>query len=113
MELAFEILVSALLVIGGLLGLIGSWGLVKLPDLMTRLHAPTKTTTLGVGSVLIASMLWFAFREDHLSFHELLISIFLFLTAPLTAPSEAVSASRVAGAPLMLVIRSPRSMPAR
>ena len=85
MELAFEILVSALLVIGGILGLVGSYGLIKLPDLMTRLHAPTKTTTLGVGSVLIASMLWFAVREDHYSFHELLISIFLFLTAPLTA----------------------------
>mgnify|MGYP000076407281 CR=1 FL=1 len=85
MEMAFEIGVSALLVIGGLLGLIGSYGLVKLPDLMTRLHAPTKTTTLGVGTVLIASMLWFWVRHGHATFHELLISIFLFLTAPLTA----------------------------
>ncbi|WP_102222817.1 Na+/H+ antiporter subunit G [Acidimangrovimonas sediminis] len=85
MNMAFDIAVSILLVIGGLLGLIGSFGLVKLPDLMTRLHAPTKTTTLGVGSVLIASMLWFAVREGEVSFHELLISIFLFVTAPLTA----------------------------
>lgn len=81
----FELLISVLLVVGGILGVIGSYGLIKLPDLMTRLHAPTKTTTLGVGSVLIASMLWFAFREDHFSFHELMISLFLFLTAPLTA----------------------------
>ncbi|GHE03420.1 cation:proton antiporter [Defluviimonas sp. 20V17] len=85
MEMAFEIGVSTLLVIGGALGLIGSYGLIKLPDLMTRLHAPTKTTTLGVGAVLIASMLWFAGRHGQINFHELLISIFLFLTAPLTA----------------------------
>ncbi|MFC2970318.1 Na+/H+ antiporter subunit G [Acidimangrovimonas pyrenivorans] len=80
-----ELVISALLVIGGILGFVGSYGLIKLPDLMTRLHAPTKTTTLAVGSVLIASMLWFAFRDGHVSFHELMISLFLFLTAPLTA----------------------------
>ena len=85
MHLAFEILISALLVIGGVLGLIGSYGLIKLPDLMARLHAPAKTSTLGVGSVLIASMLWFGGRKGDFTFHELLITIFLFLTAPLTA----------------------------
>lgn len=85
MELLIDIVISALLVLGGVLGVIGSFGLIKLPDLMTRLHAPTKTTTLGVGSVLIASMLWFAIYGDHFSFHEPMISIFLFLTAPLTA----------------------------
>ena len=80
-----DLVISLLLVIGGILGFVGSYGLIKLPDLMTRLHAPTKTTTLAVGSVILASMLWFAFREDHVSFHELMISLFLFLTAPLTA----------------------------
>lgn len=79
-----EILISAMLVIGGLFGLIGSYGLVKLPDQMTRLHAPTKAATLGVGSVLIASMLWFGFFGAHSSWHELLIALFLFLTAPIT-----------------------------
>ncbi|TQS71404.1 Na+/H+ antiporter subunit G [Rhodobacteraceae bacterium] len=85
MELFWEILVSALLVIGGFFGLVGSFGMVKLPDSMTRLHAPTKTTTLGVGCCLIASMLWFGIFEGALSLHELMISLFLFLTAPLTA----------------------------
>ena len=54
-----EILVSGLLIIGGVFGLVGSWGLIRLPDPMTRLHAPTKSATLGVGAVLVASMLWF------------------------------------------------------
>ena len=84
MTLIGEILVSALLVIGGFFGLVGAWALVKLPDPMTRLHGPTKAATLGVGGVLIASLLWFAFFGDHLSAHELLITLFLFITAPIT-----------------------------
>ena len=52
---------------------------------MQRLHAPTKATTLGVGGVLIASMLYFLLVKGSLSFHELLITIFLFLTAPISA----------------------------
>lgn len=84
METVAEILISAMLVLGGLFGLIGSYGLVKLPDQMTRLHAPTKAATLGVGGVLIASLVWFAAFSEHGSWHELLITLFLFLTAPIT-----------------------------
>ncbi len=79
-----EILVSAFLVISGVFGLIGSLGLLKLTDTMQRLHAPTKATTLGVGGVLIASMLYMLLVKDHLSFHELMITLFLFLTAPIS-----------------------------
>ena len=80
-----EILISAFLVIGGLFGLVGSFGLLKLSDTMQRLHAPTKATTLGVGGVLVASMLYFLLVKDKLSFHEFMITLFLFLTAPVTA----------------------------
>ena len=84
MDQFFEILVSALLVIGGFFGFVGSYGLVKLPEPMTRLHAPTKASTLGVGGVLLAAMAH-AFVQGGLSWHELLITLFLFLTAPITA----------------------------
>lgn len=80
-----DILVAAFLVISGIFGLIGSFGLVKLTDPMARLHAPTKATTLGVGGALIASMLNTFFDHGVLSMHELLITLFLFLTAPITA----------------------------
>ncbi len=79
-----DIIIAAFLVIAGVFGLVGSIGLVKLPDPMSRLHAPTKATTLGVGGVLIASMILSIFSEA-ISFHELLIALFLFLTAPITA----------------------------
>ncbi len=85
MELWQEIAVSLFLVIAGIFGLVGSYGLIKLPNPITRLHAPTKATTLGVGGVLIASMLDSMSSQGVLSFHELLITLFLFLTAPVTA----------------------------
>ncbi|MEH7830045.1 Na+/H+ antiporter subunit G [Gemmobacter denitrificans] len=78
-----EFIISALLVIAGIFALVGSYGLLKLPDLMTRLHAPTKASTLGVGGVLLASM-GMAIMKGGVSWHELLITLFLFLTAPIT-----------------------------
>lgn len=80
-----EALVSLLIVIGGAFALIGSWGLVRLPSLMMRLHGPTKATTLGVGGCLIASMIFFPAILGRYSAHELLIALFLFLSAPIAA----------------------------
>ncbi len=80
-----ELAVSALILIGAFFLLVGSFGLAKLPDMMRRLHGPSKSTTLGIGSLLVASMLYFIVASGEVSFHELLITIFLFLTAPVTA----------------------------
>jgi multicomponent K+:H+ antiporter subunit G len=85
MTFLIELLIALLIVAGGFFALVGSVGLIKLPDLMMRLHAPTKATTLGVGSVLIASMLYFLLIEGEPTIHELVITLFLFLTAPITA----------------------------
>ena len=85
MELMTEIIVSFFLVVAGIFGLVGSFGLLKLRETMQRLHAPTKATTLGVGGVLLASMFYFLLVKGTFSFHELLITLFLFLTAPVTA----------------------------
>ncbi len=85
MELAQELMISFFLFVAGAFGLVGSFGLIKLPNPMARLHAPTKATTLGVGGVLIASMLHALFGNGVVSLHELLITLFLFLTAPISA----------------------------
>lgn len=85
MSLFAELAISLLLIIGGVFILVGSWGLAKLPSLMTRLHGPTKATTLGVGACLIASMIYFPVFAGTYSAHELLITLFLFLTAPVSA----------------------------
>ena len=83
-RVALEGLISFLLVAGGTFALVGAIGLVRLPDFLTRLHAPTKATTLGVGSVLVASLLYFL-GSGRPVVHELLIALFLFITAPVSA----------------------------
>ncbi|HZG08774.1 MAG TPA: Na+/H+ antiporter subunit G [Allosphingosinicella sp.] len=80
-----EAIIAFLIVLGGSFALIGSWGLARLPSLMTRLHGPTKATTLGVGSCLIASMIYFPATGGLWSAHELLITLFLFIAAPISA----------------------------
>lgn len=84
MTLTAEILISALLIIGGSFGLIGSFGLLKLRDPMQRLHAPTKATTVGVGAALIAAALATAWQTGTVSWQGVLVATFLFLTAPLS-----------------------------
>ena len=80
-----DFVIAFLIVLGGAFALIGSWGLARLPALMSRLHGPTKATTLGVGGCLIASMLYFPSHGQSWSAHELLITLFLFITAPISA----------------------------
>ncbi|KUP92342.1 Na+/H+ antiporter subunit G [Tritonibacter horizontis] len=80
-----DLLITVSLVTGGIFGFVGSFGLLKLNDPMSRMHAPTKATTLGVGGVLIGSMAHAWAYEGHASAHELLITLFLLGTAPVTA----------------------------
>ena len=72
-----------LLLVGSFFILVGAIGLVRLPDVFMRLHAPTKATTLGVGGMLLASMAWSLAATPSLK--ELLITLFLFVTAPVSA----------------------------
>ncbi len=79
-----DALAAVLLVIGAGFALVGSIGLARLSDFFKRLHGPSKATTLGVGCVLAASALVTA-AAGRPSLHELLIAVFLFLTAPVSA----------------------------
>lgn len=93
MNFLLELVVSVFLLTGGAFILVGSIGLMRLPDFFMRLHAPTKATTLGMGGLLIASMILFTLREPgHISVHELLITLFLFITAPVSAHMMAKTA---------------------
>lgn len=79
-----EAIASILLVIGGLFLLVGSLGLAILPDMMRRLHAPTKASTLGIGAILVGSMIYFMGLRGQLAIHEILITLFVFITAPVS-----------------------------
>jgi multicomponent K+:H+ antiporter subunit G len=94
-----EMTVSVLIVIGAAFTFIGSLGLARLGDFYSRLHGPTKATTLGVGALLIASVIHFSSGGEGPSLHEVLVTVFLFITAP-------VSAHLLAKAALSLRVRS-------
>lgn len=104
MHPVLEFSIAALLVVGGVFILVGSIGLARFPDFFMRLHAPTKASTLGVGGVLLASMLWHL-SLDQWALRELLITLFLFVTAP-------VSANLMAQAALHLRVPSKAEPPA-
>ncbi len=85
MNIWIEALVALFLLFGSLFALVGAIGLYRLPDFFMRLHGPTKLTTLGVGGMVIASLIYFGSRGAGVSLHELLITLFLFITAPVSA----------------------------
>lgn len=76
--------VSLLLLLGAALGLTGSIGLLRLRSFYERVHAPTLSTTLGIGSILVASMLFFSVAQSRLVVHEILIGVFMVITTPVT-----------------------------
>ena len=80
-----DLVVSVLLLIGAAFAVIGSIGLARLPDLFTRLHGPTKATTLGVGAIVVASLVHSSAESGGFSLRELAITLFLFITAPVSA----------------------------
>ena len=78
-------LVTAVLVlVGAALTLIGTLGLLRLDGFYRRVHAPTLGTTLGLGSILIASMICFSVLQSRPVVHEILIAVFVTLTTPVT-----------------------------
>ena len=85
MNTPLEAVLSLLILGGAVFTFIGSLGLYRFQDFYTRLHGPTKATTLGVGCLLIASAVLFSANGDGLSLHEILVSLFLFITAPVSA----------------------------
>lgn len=89
-----DLVVATLLVAGALFTLVGAFGLLKMGDLLKRLHGPTKASTLGVGLSLVASMIWFAW-EGTWTGREFLVTAFVFVTAPVSAHLMVTAAMRV------------------
>ena len=81
----FKLLLSGLLLFGTFFIVIGAFGLVKLQDFFHRLHAPTKASTLGVSCILVVSVGYHLVLGEDPQPRELLITVFLFITAPVSA----------------------------
>lgn len=79
-----ELIISIFMLAGGVFILVGSIGVIRMPDVYIRLHGPTKATTLGMAGILIGAMIFFSYTDQGLRIKALLISVFLFLTAPVS-----------------------------
>lgn len=84
LPLWLSILVSALVVGGALLTMVGCLGLVRLKSFYLRVHAPTMGTSMGGGLILLASTLYFTLTRERLVVHELAIFLFVTTTTPVT-----------------------------
>lgn len=89
---------AILLVLGGLCTLIGSLGLLRLEQFFQRMHAPSMGTTLGTGCVLAASVLVSSALANRPIVHEILITVFIVITAPMTAILLMRAAAKRSGA---------------
>lgn len=76
---------ALLLVLGGLTTLVGSFGLLRLGDVFARMHGASMTNTVGAGAVLIVSMLTSSALMGRPSLHELLITLSVLMSAPITS----------------------------
>jgi multicomponent Na+:H+ antiporter subunit G len=78
-----DFVVHALVLVGVALTLLASVGLVRMPDLYTRLQASSKASTLGAGCALLATAV--QFPEASVEVRAALVILFLFATTPIAA----------------------------
>lgn len=78
-----DILTMALLITGTAFALLAAIAIVRMPDLYTRMHGATKSSTLGVGCTVLAAAVGLGRMET--TTVAILIIGFLFLTAPVAA----------------------------
>jgi multicomponent Na+:H+ antiporter subunit G len=76
---------------------IAALGIVRMPDLFTRMQAATKTGTAGAGCILFGTALFFG--ELQVATNAGVVIAFLFLTAPVAAHMLA-RAGYLVGTPL-------------
>lgn len=91
-ETLAEIVIAGLILLGALLTLVAALGLLRLPDLYTRMHAASKAGTAGSGLLLLAVAIQSG--DSEVWTKCLLAIVFIFLTAPVSAHLLAKAAAR-------------------
>ena len=89
-EILLNIIIIACLTGGLFFFFVGVVGLIRMPDVFTRMHATTKCDTMGAGLIFLGLILWQGF--SFISLNILLILIFVWLTNPTAAHAIAKSA---------------------
>ena len=89
-----EAIVAIFILIGTFFSFLSAIGLIRLPDVYTRSHAASKSTTLGVLCTLFGTFLYFLVSDSYISIRLILGIFFVFLTAPVSAHMICRSAYR-------------------
>jgi multicomponent K+:H+ antiporter subunit G len=85
MSWLMAIALVALLAGGSVFILVGALGLVRLPEFFQRLHGPALGSTMGISLVLLASVGYHLLSATDPQPRELLVTVFLFITSPISA----------------------------
>ena len=80
----YEFIVGLLILLGALISLIATFGAIRFPDVYTRNHAISKSTTLSVMLILLGTFFYFLFFKHHFNSRVLLAIVFIFMTAPVS-----------------------------
>lgn len=88
-----DIIVGILLIIGAFFALVASIGLIRLPDVYSRMHAASKAGTVGSGLMMIA--LAISSADAATAIRSMAGLLFFILTAPIAAHLLAQAAYKV------------------
>ena len=80
----FEWIGVIFILIGSMISFISAIGMIRFPDIYTRAHAATKTTTLAVLITLVGTFIYVWFGEAYISVRLMLGIVFVFITAPVS-----------------------------
>jgi len=97
--IAVDAAVAMLVVLGTVIMLISSLGVLRLPDVYTRAHATTKSATLGLLCILAGTFIHFLYHHHLVSIRLILVIFFVFMTAPV-AGHMIIRAAHRSGVPL-------------
>ena len=90
MDIVFDTVSWAFIVAGGVLSLIGAWGLLRLPDVFSRCHGAGIIDTLGMGLILTGCMVQAGLSL--VTVKLVLIIVFILFTSPATTHALARAA---------------------
>ena len=84
LPLWLDVFISVVVVLGALIALIGSSGLLRLKTYFERVHAPSIIATMACWCIMHATVIYFSVQEHKLAVHAILIAIFIAITVPVT-----------------------------
>ena len=79
----YELIAGSLIILGGVFAVIGALGLLRMPDVLIRMHASTKIGTLSTGLILAGCAV--TFWASDITIRVIAIMLFILLTAPIGA----------------------------